>query len=55
MYLVAVFEKFVQDGLLLVILDTHTFALDRTAKQNIDQQSSKHETPHLTKFEKRSY
>ena len=29
---VAVFKKFVQDGLLLVALDTHPFALDGTAR-----------------------
>jgi hypothetical protein len=34
---VAVFEKFVQDGLLLVTLDTHTFALDGTARKKISK------------------
>lgn len=34
---VTVFEKFVQDGLLLVTLDTHTFALDGTARKKISK------------------
>ena len=35
--LVAVFEKFIQDGFLLIALDTHPFALDGTARKK-DQQ-----------------